>query len=363
MTIQTVAMNKPRGHAPRLSVPYDPDKPRARRFWTDDELAIVKTHYGKKGGPDICRRLLPERTRLSIFQAAQKLGVHAIAHGAARRRIAMTPMLEKAIRERWPSLTAKGAVTAFAEELGMPKHTLLRHAARFGLTHQQRKEPPWSEAETALMSRVPLHSPEKAAQIFREHGFNRTATAIVVRAKRLDLSRRYKATLSAAGAAKILGVDNKTVTLWCIQGLLKASKRPTRRLPQQGGDPWSIERADLRRFVLDQLASIDIRKVDKVAFVDLLVNVGGEQGGGARPPKPRRRRDDMTKPAPLHLQGEGIAVVWRENRRQPWQDAELLADHDSGGLVLRESGRLWPGVWIADRADVRIAGPEFEGRA
>jgi hypothetical protein len=271
MTIQTVAMNRPRGHAPRLSVPYDPDKPRARRFWTDDELAIIKANYGRKGGPDICRRLLPHRTRLSIFHASQKLGVHAIAHGAARRKIAMTPALEETIRERWPGLTAKGAVTAFAEELGMPKHTLLRHATRFGLTHQQRKEPPWSDAENALMTKVPLHSPEKAAQIFREHGFNRTATAIVVRAKRLNLSRRYKETLSATAVAKILGLDNKTVTVWCIQGLLKASKRPTRRLPQQGGDPWSIERADLRQFVIDQLASIDIRKVDKVEFVDLLV--------------------------------------------------------------------------------------------
>ncbi len=71
----------------------------------------------------------------------------------------------------------------------------------------------------------------------------------------------------------------------------------------------------------------------------------------------------MTRPAPLHLQGDGVAVVWRDSCRKPWQDAELLADHHTGGLVLRETGRLWPGVWLADRGDVRIAGPEFEGRA
>lgn len=70
----------------------------------------------------------------------------------------------------------------------------------------------------------------------------------------------------------------------------------------------------------------------------------------------------MTKPAPPHLTGDGIAVVWRDSRRRPWRDAKLLADHDTGSLVLRETGRLWPGVWLADRGDVRIAGPEFEAR-
>lgn len=71
----------------------------------------------------------------------------------------------------------------------------------------------------------------------------------------------------------------------------------------------------------------------------------------------------MTRPAPIHLQGDGIAVVWRKSRRQAWQDAELLAGHAGGHLVLRETGKLWPGVWLAERGDVRIAGPEFEGRA
>src|SRR5207245_2326303 len=124
MTLETVSMKKPRGHAPRLSVPYDPNKPRDRRYWTDAELAIVRENYGKRGGIDICRRKLPHRSKSTIYQVGRKLNVSAHKQPAERRYIEYTPALEKKIRERWPSLTKKGATTAFAEELGVPKHWL-----------------------------------------------------------------------------------------------------------------------------------------------------------------------------------------------------------------------------------------------
>ena len=84
-----------------------------------------------------------------------------------------------------------------------------------------RASPPWTAAEEALMKQVPLHDPDRCAKIFREHGFSRSPTAIVVRAKRLDLSRRYRETLSATQIGKLLGVDgNKlsVVGLDCLDG-------------------------------------------------------------------------------------------------------------------------------------------------
>lgn len=272
-TLATVSMRKGRGHTPRLSVPYDPNKPRHERFWSEADRQILRDNYGKPGGVDACRRLLPKRSSSSIFAEAHKLGLKARGQSKGRRRIEVTDELKQRIRDRWPSLMAKGAVTAYAGELGMAKHTLIKIATTLGLTVLQRKEPPWSDAENALMKQVPLHSPELAARMFRARGFNRTATAIVVRAKRLNLSRRYNETLSGTTFAKVLGVDNKTTTGWCVQGLIKATRRESRRLPQQGGAPWSIERADARQWIIDNIASIDIRKVDKVAFVDLLVTV------------------------------------------------------------------------------------------
>ncbi len=54
-------------------------------------------------------------------------------------------------------------------------------------------------------------------------------------------------------------------------GDIVVGRRGSKRLVQQGGDAWAIEPAELRRFVLDNLDRLDIRKVEKFAFVALLV--------------------------------------------------------------------------------------------
>lgn len=61
------------------------------------------------------------------------------------------------------------------------------------------------------------------------------------------------------------------------------------------------------------------------------------------------------------MSDRAISALWRANRRRDWQPVEIVADHpQTGGLVLREMDRFWPGVWLVPRDQVRIAGPEFE---
>jgi hypothetical protein len=55
------------------------------------------------------------------------------------------------------------------------------------------------------MKRVPLHDPDTSSEILKAPGFNRTATAIMVPAKRMRLSCRKAETYSARTAAKVLG--------------------------------------------------------------------------------------------------------------------------------------------------------------
>ncbi|MGA4555117.1 hypothetical protein [Methylorubrum aminovorans] len=264
-----VSFKKGRASEPRLSPRYESGR-RHSRFWKDNELAIVSEHY-PKGGMAACLARLPGRTPSGIHQAARKLGIGSEKMPAERASHDYGPEMDVRIQQEWPNLKGRGAVDALALKLDVPRWWLSKRATKLGLAAPHRKEPRWTEAEDALMTKVPLHAPEVAARIFREHGYHRTATAIVVRAKRLDLSRRTHETLSATGAAKILGVDDKTVTTWCIAGDIKAGRRGSKRLVQQGGDAWAIEPAELRRFVLDNLDRLDIRKVEKFAFVALLV--------------------------------------------------------------------------------------------
>jgi hypothetical protein len=233
--LPVVSFKKGRARLPRLSPPRVPGR-HARRFWTAREDAIMRRWY-PTGGMAACSLRLPAHhtSRCSIYARAYLLGLYRSPGGGQ-----------------------------------LPRWWVTKRATRLGLVMPHKKEPPWTRAETALMRKVPLHDLDKCAEIFRKHGFRRSPTAIKVRAVRLDISRRYRETLSAGAAAPIIGFDNKTVTTMCIAGEIKATRRKSRRLPQQGGAPWSITPKDLRAYVLANLERVDLRKVEKFAFVQLI---------------------------------------------------------------------------------------------
>lgn len=264
-----VPFSKRKASAPRLTPKYVSGRT-SRRFWSEEEKAVLREHYEAKGG-DYCAALLPGRDVASCYQQARKLGLKRkdnLGWKPSRKRIG--DVHDEEIRRQWPSCTKKGDVRALADRLKIPRHWLTDRATKLGLTMPHKKEPPWSAAEDALLLRVPLFNPDRASEIFRQHGFARSPAALTNRCKRLHVSRRYDLTFSASAAARVLGVDSKWITARCIDGSIRASRRGTKRLPQQGGDSWSIERAELRRFAIECIDDIDIRKVDKFAFVDLL---------------------------------------------------------------------------------------------
>lgn len=101
-------------------------------------------------------------------------------------------------------------------------------------------------------------------------GFRRSETAIVVHRRRIGLSSKDPDHHTANDLAKCLGVDPSTVANWITRGWLPATKRGTERTPQQGGDQWWIHRSAVRRFIVDHAAVVDLRKVDRFWFIDLL---------------------------------------------------------------------------------------------
>ncbi len=266
--IEPVSFAKPREHRPRLSEPHVPGK-HSERHWKPEEDAILREHY-PGGGLWAVQALLPGRRQGAIYGRVNALGVKRDRGqwGGARRKSAVS---DETIREEWPKLKGKGAVAELAQRLGVKRDALSARATRLGLTIPHKKEPRWTEAEDALLARAPLHDPERAAALFREHGFSRSPGSIVVRAKRLSLSRRAtRHELSATGAAKILGVDIKWITARVLAGDLVAKKRGDQRLPQQGGSAWDIEPAVLRQFIFENPERIDLRKVDRISFLALL---------------------------------------------------------------------------------------------
>jgi hypothetical protein len=261
-----VSFRKGRAHEPRLSEPYVPGR-RSDRFWSDAQTSVLKENY-ETHGPAHCVSLLPGKSLHQIYAQANKLGLRAPAAGAERRQVGTT--YDAAIKEAWPSLTGRGAVSRLAAELGIKRDAVSRRALALGLTMPHRKEPPWTQAEEELLRKAPVNNPTAASAFFAAHGFKRSPASITVRCKRRGVSRRLQGVLSATQAAKILGIDSKTMSEMAGAGEIAAERRGTKRLTQQGGDVWSIEPAELRRFIIANLDRIDIRKVDKHAFVALI---------------------------------------------------------------------------------------------
>lgn len=54
-------------------------------------------------------------------------------------------------------------------------------------------------------------------------------------------------------------------------------------------------------------------------------------------------------------------AVYRATPADAWLDCEIVGRQE-GGIVLREVGKAYAGVWLADPDQVRIAGPIFQFR-
>jgi hypothetical protein len=276
-SLRPVKFSNAKARVPRISPPRIVGR-QSSRFWTDEQKAIVRQYY-PKGGYAACALHLPsdKQSRSGIYGMAHKLGVAADrGRGGGQKQVIKPPKdFDERLRKFYQedgNGKKRGECNEFADKLKLPRWWVTKRAIKLGLTMPHKKEPPWTAAENELMKKVPLHDVDRCAKIFREHGFKRSPTAIRVRAKRLNISRRFNEGLSAIAAAAIVGFDAKNFGTYCIKGEVKATKRDDRRSPQQGGARWVIKPDDLRRFVLDNLERIDLRKVDKFAFVHLIAN-------------------------------------------------------------------------------------------
>lgn len=174
--------------------------------------------------------------------------------------------------------TGSGEVRDLARRLGLPRWKVTRRALELGVRESRIKELPWSKIELRILEGNAHLSPQRISIRLAKAGYRRTEVAVTLKLKRLRLRSNLKG-MSARQTAECFGVDSKAVTRWINLGLLRADRRGTDRVPEQGGDMWFIREKYLRRFVLENLNQIDLRKVDKYWFVDLLT--GGDPGQAA----------------------------------------------------------------------------------
>jgi len=249
--------------------------------WTTQEIAILREHY-PVGGITACMARL-QRTRSAIYQRVRELGIRSEGHKEGPRdRWQHDPEVDAQIRRLHETALVRGAIDAFAKRIGRPRWYVSKRARQMGLKTPRFREEPWSAAEIDLLHETSHIGTEAARLRFLKAGFRRSETAIEVKRKRERISivqaRQDAGMYTATQIAEMLGVGNKTPTLWIRYGELKATRRGTDRGDDQGGDQWTIRERDLREFIITHPMRVELRKIpdsNRAWFIELLAGRAG----------------------------------------------------------------------------------------
>ena len=246
-----------------------------RRFWTNREVEIVEAHYPKFGLQGLTSKL-PGRTAYAIYTKAKALKLSAPPdlyarsdRPRAKRRLA-SPEIDLYLREHVPNAGTKTSMEAIAKAINRPRWWVSARASQLGLVHTRFKEPAWTKAEEEFAAERAHWKFDALQRAMKARGWNRTTTSIGCKLKRLGASRIDPDHYSARGLGMLLGVNGRTISAWIEKGLLGATRRGTNRVAQQGGDEWSISRRQVFDFVVSNAHVVDLRKVEKYWFIDIL---------------------------------------------------------------------------------------------
>ena len=103
-------------------------------------------------------------------------------------------------------------------------------------------------------------------------GVHRSVTAIVLKKKRIHISKRSMG-LTMRMMEDLLGVDHHKVEKWMSLGELSARRKGTERTEVQGGDMWHFEPKKVRKFIINNPEEIDVRKVEPLGFIHLVAGM------------------------------------------------------------------------------------------
>jgi|SRR5580658_1498148 hypothetical protein len=192
-----------------------------------------------------------------------------IQKGAKRTRTyQFTPLIDDLIRLAYRQYRFYGnrqAISHCARKVEIPSWKIRRRAVDLGLTRT--KEQPWSEAEVAELERWGHLTDAVIQRKLKTAGFSRTIAGIHLKLKRIRIRQNLDG-YSAYSLSEAFGVDSHKVELWIRRKMLHATRRGTDRT--QGGDSYWINHDAVREFVYRHPDEIDLARVEKLWFLDLV---------------------------------------------------------------------------------------------
>ena len=164
---------------------------------------------------------------------------------------------------------SNSSAQAIAHKIGVSLFAVKGQVQKMGLAKitDRRK---WSaDEDNRLRELLDVHPPIQVARRMK-----RSVNSIVVRSKRLQISRRDRSGwYSKREVCDILGVGHKWVQRRIDDGSLPASSHYGGPVQQNGACMWHIKEGGLREFIRRYPQELNGRNVDLIAVVDILVGI------------------------------------------------------------------------------------------
>lgn len=201
-------------------------------------------------GAKYCQRCMPKHRGKAIWDG--------------RRKYEWTPERDQILRDHYKSNATEIARRFFP---GWEKWVITHRAQQLGLCRT--KEKPWTKAEDAFLRE---HAGTRTPHWMQKQLRTRTTTAIVVRLKRLNISRRIQADgLTLSQLEQAIGIDHRQIVAWFRSGRLKGTYRTN---PHEH-ERYEFQEADVAAFLLANPSAFRLDRVDQAWFMGLMREAAG----------------------------------------------------------------------------------------
>lgn len=155
-----------------------------------------------------------------------------------------------------------------ARWLGVPPGAIKKWAQKLGVSRNS--DPRWTQEEIEYLEKNLLKMTSK--DIAKRLG--RTVIAVQAKALRLNLYKSNLDGYTKADLALGLGIrDHHKIEKWIDRGWIKGKKLPISEYATR--QPWVFTAKAIRDFIIAHPGEIDLRRVEKVWFIDIMAGGDG----------------------------------------------------------------------------------------
>ncbi len=163
---------------------------------------------------------------------------------------------------------SKPRLINLARKFRMPRWILYQRAVKIGAIKSSQQKQKWSSEEIAILEKNAQYAPLTIKKKLETAGYQRSVSSITLKRKRMRMPSNLEG-MSANLCAEFLGVDIQIVLNYIRSDLLKAE---IIRKDRQGKINYYIKEKMIRLFIINNPDLVDLRKVEKYYFIELIAN-------------------------------------------------------------------------------------------